>query len=275
MFKQRLISGIILVLIIAGTLYMGGDVTLFVMGVVSLIGMYELYRIYGIEKCGLSYMAYLMAILYYAMIGIGYREGFLMMASVLLILLMILYVFRYPKYSAEQAMSAFFGVFYVAVMMSFVYQLRVLENGGYLVVLIFLSSWGCDTLAYCTGMLIGKHKMSPVLSPKKTIEGAVGGVIGAMILGLLYGMLIQNHVHFGYNVLFVFPVVCTGGALLSMIGDLCASAIKRNHNMKDYGKLIPGHGGILDRFDSMIFTAPTIFYLMIFLTKGTLLNVIR
>lgn len=273
MFRQRLISGILLVLIIAITLYMGGDVTLFVIGGISLIGMYELYRIYEIEKCALGYLSYLVAILYYAMIGIGNHDYLLMGIAALVMALMAVYVVRYPKYHAEQIMAAFFGVFYVAMMLSFVYRLRVLENGGYLVVLIFLSSWGCDTLAYCTGMLIGKHKMSPILSPKKTVEGAVGGVIGAMALGAIYGYLIQNHVYFSYDVVVVFPIVCTGGAILSMIGDLCASAIKRNHDVKDYGRLIPGHGGILDRFDSMIFTAPTIFYLMIFLTKGTLFHI--
>ncbi len=272
MFKQRLLSGIVLVIIIAVTLYFGGDVTLFVMGAVSLIGMYELYRIYQIEKCALSYLSYLAAVLYYSMIAIEIPRGYFVLFVGYLMLLMTVYVLRYPKYNAEQIMAAFFGLFYVAIMMSFVYKLRVLPTGGYLVVLIFLSSWGCDTLAYCTGMLVGKHKMSPILSPKKTIEGAIGGVIGAVLLGFLYGLFVKNHIYFGYDVLIVYPVVCGGGAILSMIGDLAASAIKRNHDIKDYGKLIPGHGGILDRFDSMIFTAPTIYYLMIVLTKGILIQ---
>ncbi|HIS63674.1 MAG TPA: phosphatidate cytidylyltransferase [Candidatus Scybalomonas excrementigallinarum] len=272
MFKQRLLSGIVLVIIIAVTLYFGGDVTLFVMGAVSLIGMYELYRVYQIEKCALSYLSYLAAVLYYSMIAIEIPRGYFVLFIGYLMLLMTVYVLRYPKYNAEQIMAAFFGLFYVAIMMSFVYKLRVLPTGGYLVVLIFLSSWGCDTLAYCTGMLVGKHKMSPILSPKKTIEGAIGGVIGAVLLGFLYGLFVKKHIYFGYNVLIVYPVVCGGGAILSMIGDLAASAIKRNHDIKDYGKLIPGHGGILDRFDSMIFTAPTIYYLMIVLTKGILIQ---
>lgn len=268
MFKQRLISGIILVLIAIVTLYLGGMVTLLTIAAVSLIGMFELYRIYQIEKCGLAFVGYLAAILYYVMLSVQAPEGTIPVMLLLIMLLMTGYVFRFPKYSTEQVMAVFFGVFYVGIMMSYVYQLRMLRGGGYLVMLIFLSSWGCDTMAYCTGMLIGKHKMSPVLSPKKTIEGAVGGVLGAVLLGFLYGLFVKHYSYLGVEVVRQFPIVCGVGALLSMIGDLAASAIKRNHDVKDYGTLIPGHGGILDRFDSMIFVAPIIYYLMIILTKG-------
>ena len=103
-------------------------------------------------------------------------------------------------------------------------------------------------------MLIGKHKMAPVLSPKKSIEGAVGGVAGATLLGVAYAAATQGP-------MVQYAVICAVGALISMVGDLAASAIKRNQGIKDYGKLIPGHGGILDRFDSVIFTAPVIYFL--------------
>ena len=171
-----------------------------------------------------------------------------------MILILFVYVFGYPKYHAEQVMAAFFGVVYVAVMLSFIYLTRSLPDGKFLVWLIFLCSWGCDTCAYCAGMLIGKHKMAPVLSPKKSIEGAVGGVAGAALLGVIYAAATQGKMA-------EYSLICAVGALISMVGDLAASAIKRNQNIKDYGKLIPGHGGILDRFDSVIITAPVIYYL--------------
>ena len=171
-----------------------------------------------------------------------------------MILILFVYVFGYPKYHAEQVMAAFFGVVYVAVMLSFIYLTRSLPDGKFLVWLIFLCSWGCDTCAYCVGMLIGKHKMAPVLSPKKSIEGAVGGVAGAALLGVIYAAATQGKMA-------EYALICAVGALISMVGDLAASAIKRNQNIKDYGKLIPGHGGILDRFDSVIITAPVIYYL--------------
>lgn len=131
--------------------------------------------------------------------------------------------------------------------------------------LVFLSAWGNDTLAYCAGRLFGKHKMSPILSPKKTVEGAVGGVVGAGLLGLLYGMIARNFMTASYNFPLSFAVICAVGGLISIVGDLGASAIKRNYDIKDYSNLIPGHGGILDRFDSIIFTAPIMYYLILYL----------
>ena len=188
-----------------------------------------------------------------------------MLAIAFLIVLMMIYVFTYPKYRSEQVMLAFFGLFYVAFMLSYVYQIRMLPQGAFIVWLVFLCSWGCDTCAYCVGMLFGKHKMAPKLSPKKSIEGAVGGVVGAAILGAAYAAII-NRVMSGTDASVIqYAIICAVGALISMVGDLAASAIKRNHDIKDYGNLIPGHGGILDRFDSVIFTAPIIYYMAVML----------
>ena len=158
-------------------------------------------------------------------------------------------------------MAVFFGLFYVAVMLSFVYQIRTLERGLYLAFLVFLCSWGCDTCAYCVGMLIGKHKMSPKLSPKKSVEGAVGGVAGAALLTALYCFIFRLPMNLTTTEIWIIAGIAAVAALISMVGDLTASAIKRNYDIKDYGHLIPGHGGILDRFDSMIITAPIIYYL--------------
>ena len=176
----------------------------------------------------------------------------------MLILLMFVYVFSYPRYRAKQVMASFFGVFYVAVMLSYIYQIRTLDNGMYLAFLIFICSWGCDTCAYCVGKLIGRHKMSPKLSPKKSVEGGIGGVVGTALLAALYCFVFRNAM--GKNIA-VIAVIAAVAGMISMVGDLTASAIKRNYDIKDYGHLIPGHGGILDRFDSMIITAPIIYYL--------------
>ena len=111
-------------------------------------------------------------------------------------------------------MAAFFGVVYVAVMLSFIYLTRSLPDGKFLVWLIFLCSWGCDTCAYCVGMLIGKHKMAPVLSPKKSIEGAVGGVAGAALLGVIYAAATQGKMA-------EYALICAVGALISMVGVCC------------------------------------------------------
>ena len=137
----------------------------------------------------------------------------------------------------------------------------MLENGLYLAFLVFFCSWGCDTCAYCVGMLIGKHKMSPKLSPKKSIEGAVGGVLGSALLTALYCFIFRGPMALTGAEIGILALIAAIAGLISMVGDLTASAIKRNYDIKDYGHLIPGHGGILDRFDSMIITAPIIYFL--------------
>ena len=259
MFKTRLISGILLVIAALLTIISGGYVLFFTLLCISLIGMQELYKAMGIheDRTGLlEIVGYLGAVLYYISLLLGFESYGLMAVLVSLILVMFVYVFTYPKYHANQVMAAFFGVVYVAVMLSFILMTRNLPDGKFIVWLIFLCSWGCDTCAYCVGMLIGKHKMAPVLSPKKSVEGGVGGVVGAALLGVIYAAATQGP-------MVEYAVICGIGALISMVGDLAASAIKRNQGIKDYGKLIPGHGGILDRFDSVIFTAPIIYFLAV------------
>ena len=257
MFKTRLISGIVLVIIALATIISGSWILFFTLLAVSLIGMRELYKVMKVSDehvTVLELVGYLGAVLYYIAMKADFGNYGTMAIIISMILILFVYVFGYPKYHAEQVMAAFFGVVYVAVMLSFIYLTRSLSDGKFLVWLIFLCSWGCDTCAYCVGMLIGKHKMAPVLSPKKSIEGAVGGVAGAALLGVIYAAATQGKMA-------EYALICAVGALISMVGDLAASTIKRNQNIKDYGKLIPGHGGILDRFDSVIITAPVIYYL--------------
>lgn len=260
MFRTRLLSGIVLVAAIFLLISRGGIVLYTAMAAVSLIGMREFYQATGVSQSQdsakiLSVAGYGGALLYEAAVWLGVQEYGLFAVLAALGLLMSVYVFTYPRYQAGQVMAAFFGVVYVTVMLSCIYLTRQLEGGFYHVWLIFLCSWGCDTCAYCVGVLFGRHKMAPVLSPKKSIEGAVGGVAGAALLGILYAYLTKGNVA-GY------AAICAVGALWSMVGDLAASAVKRQTGIKDYGKLIPGHGGILDRFDSVIFTAPIIYFLV-------------
>jgi phosphatidate cytidylyltransferase len=152
-------------------------------------------------------------------------------------ILMAIYVFAFPKYHSSDIIPCFFSVFYVVIMLSYVYQVRMMEDGLYTVWLIFLCSWGCDTCAYLVGVMFGKHKMAPILSPKKSIEGGIGGVVGAGLLGLLYATIFKDNLIIE-NANIVFPVVCVIGAIISQVGDLCASGIKRDHEIKDYSKLI-------------------------------------
>lgn len=262
MFKTRLLSGIVLVAAALVLIITGGDVLLFSTLLISYIGMFELYRIFHVEKELPGIVGYFAATVFYCNLKWAFLPDLMVVVLGFLMALMFVYVFTYPKYKTEQMLAVFFGVFYVAVMLSYVYQTRMLTAGAYIVWLIFLCSWGCDTCAYCVGVLIGKHKMAPKLSPKKSIEGGIGGLAGAALLGALYALAINKWGGASAGV-GEYALICFVGGIISMIGDLAASAIKRNHEIKDYGKLIPGHGGILDRFDSVIFTAPVIYYLAV------------
>lgn len=270
MFRTRLLSGILLIAIALVTLITGGELLFSVLLLISLIGMTELYKVFGIAKKAPGFAGYIAAVIYYGLLYFKEQlpgdkmTWFMMLFMGYLICQMAILVFAYPKYNTQQIFAAFFGVFYVAVMLSYIYQTRLLEGGVFTVWLVFVCSWGCDTCAYCVGMLIGKHKMAPVLSPKKSIEGGIGGIAGAALIGVLYALAIDKWGGAGADVLTYAVIGAVGGAI-SQIGDLAASAVKRYHNIKDYGRLIPGHGGILDRFDSVIFTAPIIYYLAVLL----------
>lgn len=265
-FLERLISGIILVIIALVTIILGKDVLLVTVVAISVIGFYELAKVYGLQWKLPGICGYIATIGYYALIRMDYKEYIIVFFIAYLIVLMGIYVFTFPKFKAEDVMVCFFGMFYVVLMLSYIYQVRMMQDGAYIVWLIFLCSWGCDTCAYLVGVMFGKHKMAPVLSPKKSIEGGIGGVAGAALLGFIYATIFKDKITID-NANIIFPIVCAVGGIISQIGDLTASGIKRNHDIKDYSRLIPGHGGILDRFDSVIITAPIIYYLVAFLTK--------
>ena len=148
MFKTRLVSGIVLVALALAFILAGGNVLLAALFVVSIIGMFELYRILKIEKNVAGIAGYLAAAVFYANLYHPFLPDMMIFAIGSLVLLMFVYVFTYPKYQTEQIFAAYFGIFYVAVMISYIYQARMLARGSYIVWLIFLCSWGCDTCAY-------------------------------------------------------------------------------------------------------------------------------
>lgn len=143
-------------------------------------------------------------------------------------------------------------------------RIHVTENGRFFILIPFVFAFLSDTGAYFTGIFLGKHKMAPVISPKKTWEGAIGGVAGAIVGMILYCVILQVFFDFTPNYFFavIYGIL---GSVGSVFGDLCFSVIKRQTGIKDYGNLIPGHGGILDRFDSMMIAAPLAEILLILL----------
>ncbi|MDR1764847.1 MAG: phosphatidate cytidylyltransferase [Lachnospiraceae bacterium] len=265
MFTKRLASGIVLLLVAVLVVSRGGWLLFAFTVALSFVGLFELYRVMKIERHPLGLVGYLTAAAYFGLLWFDGQQHLLLIIIGMLMVMMTLYVVTFPRYATEEVALAFFGVFYVAVLMSFVYQVRAMPDGQYMVWLIILSAWGCDTCAYCVGMLIGRHPLTPQLSPKKSVEGAIGGILGAAALGYLYGTVLGGRMEAIIKPALDCAVACGVGALISQVGDLAASAIKRNHDVKDYGDLIPGHGGVLDRFDSILFTAPAVYFAMTFL----------
>lgn len=263
MFKTRLISSIILVTITLTVILLGNNVLYGAVLVISLVGLAELYKIVKLEKSVLGIVGYLASIGYYILIYFNLDKHLMLMFIGFLLLLMVIYVIAYPHYRIEQVMTAFFGLFYVSIMLSYIYRVAVLEDGKILIWLVFIGAWGSDTCAYIVGILIGKHKVVPKLSPKKSLEGCIGGVIGAALLGYIYAVITGLKITGIANPRVLFAIIGASASVISQFGDLAASAIKRNYEIKDYGRLIPGHGGILDRFDSIIFTAPVVYYLSV------------
>ncbi len=136
---------------------------------------------------------------------------------------------------------------------------------------VFLSAWTTDTSAYFAGRAFGRHKLIPKVSPKKTVEGAVGGVLGCIVCNFIYVLILRycfNIVAFDLTPVGIIAMVvfASCASVAAQLGDLAASAIKRDYGVKDFGKIFPGHGGILDRFDSVIFLTPVVYYFFRFLT---------
>ena len=266
-FWVRTLTGAIILAVLVTVFVLGGYVMWGFLLVLSLVGLFEFYRALRLHWGVFAWVGYLATIAYYVvLVVLGSIEYTLLVFAVLLVLDLAVFVITFPRYTLEQTFAGFFSVFYIGVALSFLYIVRIHPpSGAYLVWLVIISSWGCDIFAYLFGMLFGRHPFVPKLSPKKSIEGAIGGVIGAVALGVAYGFIVQKYIPDVKLAPLIFGIICVFGAAASQVGDLAASAIKRKVGIKDYGKILPGHGGILDRFDSIIIVAPIIYLITIYM----------
>ncbi len=254
-FMTRTISGIVMVLLIFLALNTGGPLLACFTLFLSLVGLYEFYNAFkSTEVKPIAYIGYVFAVLLFLNnIGlVNFELSFVFYISLLIALFNL--VFNQDKTIEDLAVSLL-GLLYVP----FLFQHIVYLDGYKYIWLIFIIAWGTDTFAYLAGNLFGKRKLYPKLSPNKTLEGSLGGILGALVLTLVFAKFMGIEKYFLISVL---AVLCS---ILSQLGDLTASRIKRLTGIKDFGKIIPGHGGVLDRFDSILFTAPIIYYFTIIL----------
>lgn len=180
------------------------------------------------------------------------------MAFISLAILFFIVVITNNKYNIIDIALTIFGTLYIPFLFAFLPMTRNMKDGFIYIWFIFIGAWIPDTFAYFCGKFFGKHKFLPI-SPKKTVEGSIGGIIGSILAITAYGLIMQSHNYMdGINQIhfIILGVIC---GVISQLGDLAASSIKRFVGIKDYGKLMPGHGGALDRFDSILFIAPTVY----------------
>lgn len=258
----RILSGVLLFPILFFLVFKGGIFLKLGTIFVSLVGMYEFYRAICKKIMPIHYLGFIIATIYLLLLDTPFFAISDLIFGSFLLLTLICMVINYKKVSIYDVALTFFGVCYIPLMFSTVYLIREFDYGGITVWIPFICAWACDTGAYFTGVAIGKHKLTPELSPKKTIEGAIGGVLSSVIFCGIYGFIIYNdNLEIGHlfdskiSTIVSFSIIGFIGSIFAQFGDLTASSIKRRFNIKDYGNLIPGHGGILDRFDSIIFTA--------------------
>lgn len=230
-------------------------------GILSLVALYEIFRVVGIEKnLFISIPAYVIALalpISAYWLSAKYSYVFLLFGAAALFVYLIytffVAVFMRGRLSFASVSEAFSAAAYIIFSFTSITFLRYsdLRVGLWNLVIMLVAAWGSDTFAYFTGRLFGRHKLIVEISPKKTVEGAIGGVVSATLLMVLYGYIVSlaTDLSPNYTVLAVLGFVLSA---VSQVGDLIASLIKREHGVKDYGSIFPGHGGVMDRFDSVI-----------------------
>lgn len=247
-------------------LFLGGNILKYGIMVLSLMGMYEFYKVNKEKNINaISALGYILCIIYYFSIekSINYNLTFNLVIITLFILLCIPII--NIKFNYIDLAITIFGFLYVGVMFSFIPLISLKENGNMLLWLIFISSWMCDTSAYYVGLRIGKRKLCPNVSPKKTIEGSIGGLLGSTISCGVFGLYLYSK---GVNIpLYHYFIIGALSGVFSQFGDLTASSIKRIAKVKDYSNLIPGHGGVLDRFDSILFSSFIVYFYLTLIIK--------
>lgn len=244
---------------------------------VSLGMVYEAVAALGCKKtvtaASVAFGALFFSGAFYNLYGSGFfhiaSEKIIFMTAWLglgLVMYLILSIALFDKEDFKKIYSAFFLTVYITVFMTAVILLRK-NVGRYAVIPVFLFSWITDTGAYFVGSFFGKHRLAPRLSPKKTLEGAAGGVAATVIGTVIYLAVIKYCFGITTNSA-IFVAAAAVGAVLSEVGDLAASAIKRQCGIKDFGWIFPGHGGFLDRFDSVVFVAPYVLAVFTLLQIG-------
>ncbi len=266
----RIITAVVALIVFIGVLLLGEVPFTVAMGLVALFMLHEAYGAVTNNRV-IKALGYITGLIIMTGIYLSYITtpfAFEIAIALSIVIAMVFLVFLHGKAEFKEVFSTQLMTIYVTLFMSYIPRLYS-DMGIAVMAVIFIIAWGSDTAAYFCGTFLGKHKLIPHVSPKKTVEGAVGAVIITALLCVIYAYIMDKC---GYPLFGKSPDAMTylGYALigfvasaLSQLGDLAASAIKRDAGIKDYGKIFPGHGGFMDRFDSVIFIAPIVYYLVL------------
>lgn len=260
--KQRVITGIALVILLIAILALGTPFVEIAVALLSAVAVTELFRATGV---GDSKKLYFSAVAGSVCLVVAQCFGAIVFNPVMYIYIVVIfavYMSNMETIKLKDVAKTFFLTVYVAFMFGHIILVRNLDNGHLLIWLVLIGAFVTDTFALFGGKLFGRHKLCPKLSPKKTVEGSISGIIGCIVATLVFCVICNLgfgvYPNYGYAV-----VIALGASVISQIGDLSASCIKRQFGIKDYGKIMPGHGGVMDRFDSLLFVAPLVYYMLL------------
>ena len=263
--KTRLISAVVLIVLVLTALFFVPElgVAILVSGITYAV-MYELTKVFGLkEKKFLTFVNFIFATVFMVMGYVTSLKYIPFFAVLYIITLMSAAVLDNERVKFSDVTMSLFMTAYSVLLLMHITFIRNSDNGIALLFLTLLGTYITDTGAYFAGSFLGKHKLIEKVSPNKTVEGAVGGILASVLSFLIYGAVMTSA---GYDVnflnLLILSVLC---AVAAQLGDLSASAMKRSFQIKDFGNLIPGHGGVLDRVDSLMFVAPVLYHFITFL----------
>lgn len=264
---KRLLTAVVGIPLLILIVSMGGLVLLCGVAVIASIGLYEYTKVVNTDdKINISFV--LEIFLGLIMLDAFYfAENYVLLSLLLSIVILTAKDIFKDSININNTVYGLFGLVYVTFFLGHLLLFKNFENGSWYIWLVFIICFATDTFAYFTGVTIGKHKLAPKISPKKSIEGSIGGVLGSMLLTGAYGYFLTTRFDTGLQ-LYHFVLLAFVTSLVSQLGDLAASMIKRQFGIKDYGNILPGHGGVLDRFDSVIFATPVVYYIIVLMTQN-------
>jgi phosphatidate cytidylyltransferase len=255
MLKVRIFSALIGIPLLLSILYLGGYFWQGFFVLLGIVGLFEYYRMMSIKGYSPQYIPGYLLLLSIMLQAI--YTSYLIPAFLLIVVLLALsLICQYPRIDISDIALSFFGAFYLGLLLSFAFRIYYLDDRFWIIVLSLLLTWASDTGGYFAGRFWGHKPLAPELSPKKTREGAVGAVVLSVMVSFLFFSIIEfGSTNFAYVLL-----LGLSASIMAQIGDLMISSMKRYFGVKDSGKIIPGHGGVLDRFDSFLMVLPLVFY---------------